>query len=127
MPPPEGDSTRLALALYASTAHANTPPCDLDLLYHDGRAHRLDKRLLIWLSVSSPRRLGGSLHRGRPLADLPTGDQIPPRYLSDHPESEVMAAVLQRWRQEHVLFLARRDGEAIILDGGKEMVVRGIG
>jgi hypothetical protein len=35
---------RLALALYASTAHANTPPCDLDLLYHDGRAHRLDRK-----------------------------------------------------------------------------------
>ena len=26
---------RLALALYASTAHANTPHCDLDRLYHD--------------------------------------------------------------------------------------------
>jgi hypothetical protein len=34
----------LALALYASTAHANTPHCDLDLLYHDGRAHRLDRK-----------------------------------------------------------------------------------
>jgi hypothetical protein len=38
-----------------------------------------------------------------------------------------MAAVLQRRRQEHVLFLARRDGEAITVDGGKAMVVRGIG
>ena len=37
----------LALALYASTAHANVPHYDLDLLYHDGRAHGLDKRLLI--------------------------------------------------------------------------------
>ena len=34
----------LALALYASTAYANTPHCDLDLLYHDGRAHRLDRK-----------------------------------------------------------------------------------
>ena len=46
----------LALALYASTAHANMPHYDLDLLYHDGRAHGLDKRLLIWLP-QSPRRL----------------------------------------------------------------------
>ena len=29
---------RLALALHASTAYANTPHCDLDLLYHDGTA-----------------------------------------------------------------------------------------
>ena len=36
---------RLALASYASTDHASTPHCDLDLLYHDGRANRLDKRL----------------------------------------------------------------------------------
>ena len=34
----------LARALYASTAHENTPRCDLDLLYHDGRAHRLTGR-----------------------------------------------------------------------------------
>src|SRR5438093_438490 len=34
----------LALALYASTAQANTPHCGLDLLYHNGRAHRLDRK-----------------------------------------------------------------------------------
>jgi hypothetical protein len=62
----------LALALYASTAHANTPRGDLDLLYHDGRAHRLDKRLLIWLSLS-PRRGAYSSS-----ADLKTGDGAPP-------------------------------------------------
>ena len=45
-----------ALALYASTAHATVPHYDLDLLYHDGGAHGLDKRLLIWLP-QSPRRL----------------------------------------------------------------------
>ena len=45
----------LALALYASTAHENTPHYDLDLLYHDGKAHRLDKCLRIW-RVPSPRR-----------------------------------------------------------------------
>src|SRR3989442_329199 len=54
-PPPEGDSMLLALALYASTAHENTPHYDLDLLYHDRKAHRLDKRLRIWLPPS-PRR-----------------------------------------------------------------------
>ena len=46
---------RLALALYAPTGDANTPHCDLDLLYHDGRAHSVDKRLLMWL-FPSPRR-----------------------------------------------------------------------
>jgi hypothetical protein len=49
----------LALALYASTARAKVPRYDLDLLYHDGRAHRLDKRLLIRLSgltASAARR-----------------------------------------------------------------------
>ena len=35
---------RLALALSVSTAHANTPHCDLDLLYHDGSANGLDTR-----------------------------------------------------------------------------------
>ena len=35
----------LALALYASTAHENTPHYDVDLLYHDGKAHELDERL----------------------------------------------------------------------------------
>ena len=65
----------LALALYASTAHANTPHCDLDLLYHDGRAHSLDKRLLIWLSLS-PRR--GAHSGSSASANLKTGDGAPP-------------------------------------------------
>ena len=51
----------LALASYASTAHAgivaneNTPHDDLELLYHDGKAHRSDKCLLLRLPPS-PRR-----------------------------------------------------------------------
>jgi len=60
----------LALALYASTAHAgipagfagtpgvvneNTPHHDLELLSHDGKAHRPHKRLLLRLPPS-PRR-----------------------------------------------------------------------
>jgi hypothetical protein len=56
----------------ASTAHANTPPCDL--LYHDGRAHRLDKRLLIWLSPS-PRR-GAHSSGTSANANLKTGDGL---------------------------------------------------
>ena len=35
----------LALASYVSAAHANMPRHDLDLLYHDGRAHGLDNCL----------------------------------------------------------------------------------
>jgi hypothetical protein len=57
----------LALALYASTAHAgilagfdgtpgvvneNTPRYDLEPLYHDGKAHRPHKRLLLRLPPS---------------------------------------------------------------------------
>ena len=68
---------RLALALSASTAHANTPHCDLDLLYHDGRAHSLDTRLLIWLSPS-PRR-GAHSSGTSARANLKTGDGAPPR------------------------------------------------
>ena len=66
----------LALALYASTAHANTPHCDLDLLYHDGGAHRLDKRLLIWL-LPSPRR-GAHSSDTSASANLKTGNGAPP-------------------------------------------------
>jgi hypothetical protein len=47
---------RLALVLDASTAHPNVPHDDVDLLYHDGRAPRLDQRRLMWLP-QSPRRL----------------------------------------------------------------------
>lgn len=66
----------LALALYASTAHANEPRYDLDLLYHDGRAHRLDKRLLIWL-LPSPRR-GAHSSDTSASANLKTGNGAPP-------------------------------------------------
>jgi dipeptidase E len=48
---------------------------------------------------------------------------ILPHYPSDRPESEATDAVLQRWLQEHVLFLALRDGEAIVVDGEKQLVV----
>ena len=45
----------LAWAGYVSTAHASTQRRDLDLLYHDGRAHTFIERLFTWLSPS-PRR-----------------------------------------------------------------------
>jgi hypothetical protein len=61
----------LALALYASTPHANAPHDDLDLLYHDGRAHSLDKRLPIWLP---PFPRGGARSPGTcASASLKTG------------------------------------------------------
>ena len=46
----------LALAWYASAAHATTPRYDLDLLYHDGRAQRLDKRSSVGLFASAHSR-----------------------------------------------------------------------
>jgi len=73
---PDGDAMRLALALYASTAHANVPHDDLHLLYHDGSAHRLDKRLPIWLPPS-PRR-GAHSSDTSASANLKTGDGAPP-------------------------------------------------
>ena len=66
----------LALALYASTARENPPHDDLDLLYHDGKAHRLDKRLLICLPPS-PRR-GAHSPGASASANLKTGDGAPP-------------------------------------------------
>jgi len=66
----------LALALYASTAHENTPHYDLDLLYHDGKAHRLDKRLRIWLPPSPCR--GAHSSGTSASANLKTGDGAPP-------------------------------------------------
>ena len=67
---------RLALAWYASPAHANTSRCDLDLLYHDGRAYSLDKRLLSWLPPF-PRR-GAHSSGTSASANLKTGDGVPP-------------------------------------------------
>ena len=65
----------LALALYASTAHANVPHYDLDLLYHDGRAQRLDKRLLSWLPPF-PAACAHSSDMSA-SANLKTGDGAP--------------------------------------------------
>jgi len=80
----------LALALYASTAHAgipagfgrmlgvvneNTPHYDLELLYHDGKAHRPDKRLLLRLPPS-PRR-GAPSPGTSASANLKTGVGAP--------------------------------------------------
>jgi hypothetical protein len=79
----------LARALYASTSHAgvpagfggtpgivneNTPHYHLELQYHDGRAHRPDKRLLLRLPPS-PRR--GAHSPGTSSANLKTGVGAP--------------------------------------------------
>jgi hypothetical protein len=45
----------LALASYDSTALENAPHHDLDLLYHDGNARRVDRRLRTWLPPSPGR------------------------------------------------------------------------
>jgi hypothetical protein len=66
----------LALALYASTAHENTPHYDLDLLYHDGKAHRLDQRLRIW-RAPSPRR--GDTRLAPPRARTSCGESLKER------------------------------------------------
>ena len=67
----------LALALDVSAAHENTPHYDLDLLYHDGEAHRSDKCLLIWLPPSRGR--GAHSPGNSASKNLKTGDGAPLR------------------------------------------------
>jgi len=52
----------LALALYVSTPHENTPHYDVDLVYHDWRAHDLDehKGMMPRGTFHPARRRGGS-------------------------------------------------------------------
>ncbi len=65
----------LARALHASTADANVPRHDLDLLYHDEGPHGLDERLLVGLPPSP--RYGGHSSDTFASADLKTGDGAP--------------------------------------------------
>jgi hypothetical protein len=62
-----------------------------------------------------------TLFKDRRVAGLPY--QILPHDFSGPPELEAIVAVLQRWLQEHRRFLALSDGEAIVADGEKQMVV----
>lgn len=47
---------------------------------------------------------------------------VAPHYRSDHPETEAIERLVQRWIDGHVLFKALRDGEAIVVDGESETV-----
>lgn len=48
---------------------------------------------------------------------------VAPHYRSDHPESEAVDRLVQRFVDDHVLFKALRDGEAIVVDGDRHDVV----
>lgn len=49
---------------------------------------------------------------------------VAPHYRSEHPESESVERLVQHFIDNHVPFLALRDGEAIVVDGESESVVR---
>lgn len=84
--------------------------------------------------------LGSSLH-GSELVDdpnaIPDGYESPiiwdclnilsyaiaPHYKSDHPESADVDKMVEYLITNHMPFIALRDGEAIVRDGDKEMVV----
>lgn len=46
-----------------------------------------------------------------------------PHYRSDHPESDSVEQLVRRFIDDHVLFRALRDGEAIVIDNGRHVVV----
>jgi dipeptidase E len=48
---------------------------------------------------------------------------VAPHYRSDHPESESVERLVQHFIDNHVLFRALRDGEAIVVDGERHSVV----
>jgi dipeptidase E len=48
---------------------------------------------------------------------------IAPHYKSDHPESADIDKSVQYYIDNHVLFRALRDGEAIVINGGQEEVL----
>ena len=48
---------------------------------------------------------------------------IAPHYRSEHPESEAVERLVQRFVDDHTLFRALRDGEAIVVDGNRHDVV----
>jgi dipeptidase E len=49
---------------------------------------------------------------------------VAPHYRSDHPESESVERLVQYFIDHHLLFRALRDGEAIVVDGPEEHVLR---
>ena len=48
---------------------------------------------------------------------------IAPHYRSDHPESEAVERLVRRFIDDHVLFRALHDGEAIVVDGERHEIV----
>lgn len=48
---------------------------------------------------------------------------VAPHYKSDHPESAAINKTVEYFIDNHVLFIALKDGEAIVRDGDNEMVV----
>ncbi len=49
---------------------------------------------------------------------------VAPHYRSDHPESAGVETIVQHFIDNHILFRALRDGEAIVVDGLREEFVR---
>jgi dipeptidase E len=49
---------------------------------------------------------------------------VAPHYRSDHPESESVERLVQYFIDHHLLFRALRDGEAIVVNGVEEHVLR---
>jgi len=48
---------------------------------------------------------------------------VAPHYRSDHPESEAVEGLVKHYVDNHILFRALRDGEAIVIDGDRHEVV----
>ncbi len=48
---------------------------------------------------------------------------VAPHYRSDHPESEAVERLVRRFVDDHVLFRALHDGEAIVVDGERHEIV----
>ncbi len=48
---------------------------------------------------------------------------VAPHYRSDHPESAAVEESVQYLIDHHILFMALRDGEAIVVDGDHEFVI----
>jgi dipeptidase E len=48
---------------------------------------------------------------------------IAPHYKSEHPESAAMESVVEYYIDRHVPFRVLRDGEVIVIQGGREEIV----
>jgi dipeptidase E len=48
---------------------------------------------------------------------------IAPHYESDHPESAAVGRLVTHFIDEHIVFIALRDGQALVIDGEHQEVV----